>query len=100
VVYLDHVLPAQECVGLDQAYLLGISLFVIGSYPTHLTPAFSQDAQLGSLWSHLFFLSLQRLHALTFLKLELWPAFPPAPPSRIGSREGEGPDADIGSWPN
>ena len=38
-----------ECVGLEQAYLLGISLFVIGSYPTHLTLAFSQDAQLGSL---------------------------------------------------
>ena len=89
-----------ECVGLDQAYLLGISLFVIGSYPTHLTPAFSQDAQLGSFWSHLFFLNLQRLHALTFLKLELWPAFPPAPPSRIGSRGGERPVADKGSWPN
>jgi hypothetical protein len=35
--------------GLEKAYLLGISLLVIGSYPTHLTLAFSQDAQLGSL---------------------------------------------------
>jgi len=38
-----------ECVRPEQTYLLGISLFVIGSYPTHLTLAFSQDAQLGSL---------------------------------------------------
>jgi hypothetical protein len=31
-----------------KTHLLGISLLVIGSYPTHLTPAFSQLAQLGS----------------------------------------------------
>lgn len=48
----------------------------MGSYPTHATFAFSQLAQLGSFWSHRFFLRRQRLHALTFRKLLLWPTLP------------------------
>lgn len=53
----------------------------MGSYPTHATFAFSQLAQLGSFWSHLFFLRRQRLHALTLRKLLLWPTLPPAAPA-------------------
>lgn len=53
---------------------------MIGSYPTHATFAFSQLAQLGSFWSHLFFLRRHRLHALTFRKLLLWPTLPGPPP--------------------
>lgn len=52
----------------------------MGSYPTQATFAFSQLAQLGSFWSHLFLRSRQRLHALTFRKLLLWPALPDPPP--------------------
>jgi hypothetical protein len=82
------------------ACLRGISLFVIGSYPTHFTLAFSQLAQLGSLWSHRFFRSLQRLHALTFRKLELCPALPPGPLSWRDSPGGEGPVDEAGSKPD
>lgn len=65
---------------------------VIGSYPTQATPAFSQLAQLGSFWSHRFFLSRQRLHADTLRKLLLCPPppaalpppIPPAPPAASG----------------
>lgn len=65
---------------------------VIGSYPTQATPAFSQLAQLGSFWSHRFFLSRQRLHADTLRKLLLCPPppaalpppVPPAPPAASG----------------
>jgi hypothetical protein len=64
--------------------LRGISRFVIGSYPTHATPAFSQDAQLGNCWSQRFLRSLQRLHALTLRKLLLWP--PLAPPPWLSTR--------------
>ena len=46
-------------------YLRGISRFVIGSYPTHLTPAFSHCVQAGILWSHRFLRNLQRLQAVT-----------------------------------
>lgn len=41
---------------------------VIGSYPTHFTPAFSQLKQAGSRWSHLFFLIRHLLQADTFRK--------------------------------
>lgn len=56
---------------------------MMGSYPTHATLAFSQLAQLGSFWSHLFLRRRQRLQALTLRKLLLWPTFAlaPAPPS-------------------
>lgn len=60
-------------------HLRGISFFVMGSYPTHATLAFSQLAQLGSFWSHLFLRRRQRLQALTFRKLLLWPTFALAP---------------------
>lgn len=56
----------------------------MGSYPTHATFAFSQLAQLGSFWSHLFFRRRHRLQALTLRKLLLWPTLPgpaPAPPA-------------------
>lgn len=55
----------------------------MGSYPTHATLAFSQLAQLGNFWSHLFLRRRQRLQALTLRKLLLWPTFAlaPAPPS-------------------
>lgn len=43
--------------------------------------AFSQLAQLGNFWSHLFFRRRQRLQALTLRKLLLWPTFALAPPS-------------------
>jgi hypothetical protein len=62
-------------------YLRGISLLVMGSYPTQATPAFSQLAQLGSFWSQRFLRSRQRLHALTFRKPLLWPALPPPAPA-------------------
>lgn len=71
--------------------LRGISLLVMGSYPTQATLAFSQLAQLGSFWSHLFLRNRHRLHALTFRKLldcpilELWPA----PSCNDGSVVGE-----------
>lgn len=77
---------------------------VIGSYPTQATPAFSQLAQLGSFWSHRFFLSRQRLHADTLRKLLLCPPppaalpppVPPAPPAASGrcSLVGEAAPAD------
>ena len=56
---------------------------VMGSYPTHATLAFSQLAQLGNFWSHLFLRRRQRLQALTLRKLLLWPtlALAPATPS-------------------
>lgn len=61
--------------------LRGISFFVIGSYPTQATFAFSQLAQLGSFWSHLFFRRRHLLQALTLRKLLLWPTLvDPAPP--------------------
>jgi hypothetical protein len=41
--------PDPRTLQITTTYLLGISLFVIGSYPTHFTPAFAQLAQLGSL---------------------------------------------------
>lgn len=55
----------------------------MGSYPTHATLAFSQLAQLGNFWSHLFLRRRQRLQALTLRKLLLWPtlALAPALPS-------------------
>lgn len=53
----------------------------MGSYPTHATLAFSQLAQLGSFWSHLFFLSRHLLHALTLRKLLLWPTLADPPPT-------------------
>lgn len=62
---------------INITHLRGISLLVIGSYPTHFTLAFSQLAQLGSLWSQRFFLNRHLLHALTLRKLLLWPAFAP-----------------------
>jgi hypothetical protein len=40
----------------------------MGSYPTHLTPAFSQDVHAGIFWSHRFFLRRQRWQAETFRK--------------------------------
>lgn len=62
-------------------HLRGISLLVIGSYPMQATFAFSQLRQLGSFWSHLFFLRRQRLQALTLRKLLLWPTLPVAGPA-------------------
>lgn len=61
-------------------HLRGISFLVMGSYPTQATLAFSQLAQLGSFWSHLFLRRRQRLQALTLRKLLLWPtlALPPS----------------------
>lgn len=44
---------------------------MMGSYPTHATLAFSQLAQLGNFWSHLFLRRRQRLQALTLRKLLL-----------------------------
>lgn len=44
---------------------------MIGSKPTHLTPAFSHDVHAGRFWSHLFLRSLQRLHADTLRKEEV-----------------------------
>lgn len=44
---------------------------MIGSYPTHATPAFAQLLQLGSFWSHRFLRSRHLLQALTLRKLEL-----------------------------
>lgn len=55
-------------------HLLGISLFVITSYPTQDAPTFAQLEQLGSLWSHRFLRERHLLQALTLRKLELWPA--------------------------
>lgn len=66
--------------------LLGIPLFVIGSYPTQATPAFSQLAQLGRFWSHRFFRSRQRLQALTFRKLLLCPTLPAPWPAELSAR--------------
>lgn len=41
---------------------------MIGSKPTHLTPAFSHDEHAGRFWSHRFFRCLHRLHAETLRK--------------------------------
>lgn len=75
------------------SHLLGISLLVIGSYPTQETPAFSQLAQLGSFWSHLFFRNLHRLQALTLRKLLLCPTLEPWPSKGVS---GEGAPAVLG----
>lgn len=57
-----------------RTYLLGICFLVMGSYPTHATPAFAQLLQLGSFWSHRFLRRRHLLHALTLRKLGLFPA--------------------------
>lgn len=57
----------------------------------HLTLAFSQLAQDGSFWSHLFFRNRHLLQALTFLKDELWTAG-----VDVGSLGGEAPDGKAG----
>lgn len=44
---------------------------MIGSKPTHLTPAFSHDVHAGRFWSHRFLRSLQRLQAETLRNEEL-----------------------------
>lgn len=46
----------------------GISRLVIGSKPTHLAPAFSQDEHAGRFWSQRFFRNRQRLQAETLRK--------------------------------
>lgn len=57
-----------------RTYLRGICFLVMGSYPTHATPAFAQLLQLGSFWSQRFLRRRHLLHALTLRKLELFPA--------------------------
>lgn len=73
----------EDGLSYRTTHLRGISFLVMGSYPTHATLAFSQLAQLGNFWSHLFLRRRQRLQALTLRKLLLWPTFAlaPAPPS-------------------
>jgi hypothetical protein len=78
---------------VQQAYLLGISFLVIGSYPTQFTFAFSQLAQLGSCRSHRFFRDRHRLHAETLRKTLLCPDVPP--PGIVPVDELAAPDGDM-----
>ena len=59
---------------------------MIGSNPTHFTPAFSHEVHAGKFWSHRFFRSLHLLQADTLRKEELALAL---------ALELEGPGADV-----
>lgn len=71
-------------MALHKTYLLGICFLVIGSYPTHATPALAQLLQLGSFWSQRFLRRRHLLHALTLRKLGLCPAAALAAWSSVG----------------